>query len=92
MCGTMTYECYILEEKIMVLQAPNQVKFDATLPEHRAAYVQFMKNGRWPITFEVEWPFTNVPSMVMFKLAQFACLSEGEISSPSLFKTPAMAA
>lgn len=71
-------------EVIMVratkLLKPETVKFDASNPEHRKAYIDFLNNRKWPIRFELEWPFTNLPQMCMFLLAAKACEKDGELN------------
>lgn len=57
-----------------ILQPRNVVKFNPEDATHRNAYASFMMEGKWPIAFELEYPFTSIPAMVMFKLANYACL------------------
>lgn len=70
-----------------ILQTKNTIKFDAENAEHRNAYTQFLMKGRWGIRFELEYPFTALPAMVMFKLAAFACKdAETKIDEKKLFE------
>lgn len=62
---------------ILQQQQPSTKNFDANKSEHRKAYVAFLAIGKWPVRFELEFPFTSIPSMVMFKLALRACSNEG---------------
>lgn len=49
-----------------------RLTFDATNPEHRAAYDEFRTNGRWTLKFHNEWPFDNVESTIRNKLVDLA--------------------
>lgn len=60
-----------------ILQLSRPVTFDATNTEHRKSYVSFLTTSKWTLRFELEFPFTTLPSMVMYKLAIQACASEG---------------
>lgn len=70
-----------------ILQQPRAANFDANNAEHRKAYVTFMNTGKWPVRFELEFPFTSLPSMVMFKLSLQACLAEGAVDTTALAKS-----
>lgn len=67
-----------------ILKKPPTVEFDPANIEHRSAYVSFLNNGIWTIKFSIEWPFTSVPSLAMFKLATFACADAGSIDQESV--------
>jgi hypothetical protein len=69
----------ILKEEMhdtTVLRPLVRIEFDPHNPEHRAAYVQFERTGRWGIHFKAEWPCVTVPQTVLKKLAALACASE----------------
>lgn len=66
------------------LQLPRAVAFDATNSEHRKAYVDFLNNGKWGVKFELEFPFTSLPSMIMYKLALLACAAEGVVDTTAI--------
>lgn len=55
-------------------------KFSPSNDMHRRAYLTFLNTGKWIIRFDLEFPFTSIPSMVMYKLAEFACKAEGAIN------------
>lgn len=55
------YLCSVLKSAV-----PERVKFDATLPAHRAAVHFFNTNNRWEnrvCPFEVVWPQLSIPNM-----------------------------
>ena len=68
-----------------ILQTPKLVQFDAKNAEHRKAYVAFLNEGKWPFRFDLEYPFTSLPSMIMFKLSMEACSDVGTVDSAALF-------
>jgi hypothetical protein len=70
-----------------VLSLPLSVKFEVTNPAHRKAYLDFLNNGKWTIRFQREYPFTSLPSMVMYKLAVFACSAEGEVDETLMLQS-----
>lgn len=67
-----------------ILQPVKTVAFDPTNPEHRKVYVDFLNTGKWSVRFDLEYPFTNLPSLVMFKLATEACKDVGEVDQQAL--------
>jgi len=69
-----------------LLRAPAPVAFDANNQEHRQAYIQFLMTNKWPMTFQIEWPFKSLPGMIMFKLAAKACENDGEIDLEAVLK------
>jgi hypothetical protein len=69
-----------------ILKNTPAVKFDASNAEHRKAYVGFLNNGVWSVKFELDWPFTSIPSLALFELAAYACKDVGEIDQTSIFK------
>jgi len=72
------------------LRLPQTEKFDADNPDHRTAYVMFLSTQKWPINFEVEWPFTSIPSMVMFKLAAKAVEADGHLDLDTILQKSAI--
>jgi hypothetical protein len=70
----------LLKEIAMPIDTISPVKFLPSNDMHRRAYLTFLNTGKWNIRFELEFPFTSVPSMVMYKLAEFACKAEGAIN------------
>jgi hypothetical protein len=46
----------------------SRVEFDPTRSEHRAAYLIFMRTGRWVMHFYHEWPHASTVSMAQSKL------------------------
>ena len=75
----------------MKLRHPEKVKFDANNASHRRAYLVFLQTKKWPIQFQIEWPFTSIPAMVMFHLAAKACEDEGTIDLDSVLEASASA-
>lgn len=75
----------------MKLRTPEKIKFDADNASHRRAYLVFLQTKKWPIQFEVEWPFTSVPAMVMFYLAAKACEADGALDLDSVLRSSASA-
>jgi hypothetical protein len=74
----------IVKRKGFTLQVPELVVFDVNNPEHRAAYVSFLKDNKWPIRFKYEPPFSSVPQMIMYKLALKACEAEVQVDLEEL--------
>lgn len=68
-----------------LLQPIKPVILDVNNIDHRKAYVIFLNTGKWPIVFELEWPFTNLPSMCMMKFSIKACEDAGEINQDLLY-------
>ncbi len=52
-----------------VLKQVDRVQFDVDNPEHAAAYLHFLKEGKWLIKFEPEWPCVTVPATIERKLS-----------------------
>ena len=74
----MDYES-VFQTASKVLLGRNVVKFDASNPEHRAAYASWELTGKWPIRFQTEWPLVTVPQTVLSALARHACKKEFEV-------------
>lgn len=68
------------------LRVPEKVKFDANNQVHRQAYLTFLDTKKWPIQFDIEWPFTSIPAMVMFHLAAKACEKDGNIDIQAILE------
>lgn len=47
-------------------------KFDPTNKAHREVYRHWLETGKMLQTFELEFPFTNVVSLMERKLAEYA--------------------
>jgi hypothetical protein len=69
-----------------ILKTPVTVQFDASNPEHRKAFVDFLNTGKWSIKFDLDFPFTSLPSLILFKLAAFACADVGVIDTDDVFR------
>jgi hypothetical protein len=68
-----------------ILQPIKVIAFDAKNADHRKTYVNFLNTGKWAEKFDLEYPFTNLPSMIMFKLSVEACADVGQVDHDSLF-------
>lgn len=62
-------------------QPANAIPFDSSNPDHRKVYLGFLKNGKWSMTFKLEFPFTNIVSLVVHKLATEACKNDHDLAA-----------
>lgn len=69
----------------MPIQNVPAVKFNAENEAHRRAYLEFVNTGKWNTKFSLEFPFTSIPAMAMYRLAEFACKAEGQINNGKAF-------
>ena len=46
-------------------------QFDPSNPTHRAAYLAFMRSGKWVMHFHGQWPYQSVVTMVQDKLLKY---------------------
>lgn len=67
---------------VQLLTVPVQGPFDATDPEHRKVFADFLNSGKWNKRFSLEYPFSNVPAMIMAKLARYAVEMDGHVIRP----------
>lgn len=67
---------------VQLLTVPVQGAFDAKDPAHRKVFADFLNSGKWNKRFSLEYPFSNVPAMIMTKLATYAVELDGYVIRP----------
>lgn len=67
---------------VRLLTIPDQGTFNSKDPTHRKVFAEFLNTGKWNQRFKLEYPFSNVPAMIMAKLATHAVELDGHFIRP----------
>lgn len=77
-------------KKLIALSPVKRKVFDASNPEHRAAYLIFQRTGKWMLHFYSEWPSLTVPHTIEQKLVARAIADDETGAAALKLTTPVL--